>query len=168
MRASQRAVVAALAAVAFAACDAKKPNAGSPNVPAEARVQAPSSTYNSLTGKFAYQLPGAWSSSVRIIEEPGVSAEGTWPGVSHAVHFVYQPTGAGAKSQTVLSILVYDDAKLGKKPVPAGEEIARAGGRVYAAIIASKNAYASGTQDHDRFQSLLPTLDAVKGATQAK
>lgn len=161
--------IIALAALTLAACDTPTPKSDkNPAVPAEARVQAPPSTYSSLTGKFAYQLPGAWSASVRIIEEPGVSAEGTWPGVQHAVHFVYQPTGPGAKSQTVLSILVYDEQKLGKKPVPAGEEIARGGGRVYAGIIASKNTYAVGSPDHDRFQSLLPTLDAVKGAIQSK
>ena len=157
----------ALTALALGACD--KPKATpAPGLAAEARVQAPSSTYSSLTGKFAYQLPGAWSTSVRIIEEPGASAEGTWPGVLHAVHFVYQPIGPGAKSQTVLSILVYDERKLGKKSVPAGEEIARAGGRVYAGIIATKNPYAAGTPDHDPFASLLPTLDAVKGAIAPK
>ncbi len=155
--------------LALTACDARKPSTEqAPAVPAEAKVQAPPSTYTSLAGKFAYQLPGAWSASVRIIEEPGVSAEGTWPGVQHAVHFVYQPTGAGAKAQTVLSVLVFDETRLGKTPLPAGEEIVRANGRVYAAIIAAKNVYASGTPDHDRFQSLLPTLDAVKGATQPK
>ena len=159
--------VIAIAAWALGACDKPKATPAS-NLPAKARVQAPASTYSSLTGKFSYQLPGAWSTSVRIIEEPGASAEGTWPGVLHAVHFVYQPTGPGAKSQTVLSILIYDEQRLGKKPVPAGEEIGRASGRVFAGIIATRNPYAAGSPDHDPFASLLPTLDAVKGAIAPK
>ena len=152
----------AVVAFALAACDRPK-TAGSESatLPANARVQAAASTYTTLTGHLTYRVPAAWSSSVRIIEEPGESVSGTWPGVQHAVHFVYQPTGSGARPQPVLSLLVYDEAKLPKNA--AGEEVARANGRVYRAIVTSRNGYAAGA-DHDRFASLIPTMDAVKGA----
>ncbi len=156
------------ATLAVSACDAPKPKAKATatpatDAPAGAVVQAPPSVYTSLTGHFEYAVPGAWSARVRIVEEPGVSASGTWPGVRHVVHFAFQPTASALKSQSLLTVLVYDAAKLGQKPVPAGVEIARANGRVYAGIIASKNPYPAGA-DHDTFASLTPTLDAVKGA----
>lgn len=153
--------------VALAACDAKAPRTGDASAAASASP-APSSTYSSLTGHFDYAVPAAWSTSVRIVEEPGASAVGTWPLVQHAVHFVYQPSGAGARQETVLSILAYADAAFDRaarssKPL-AGIEVARANGRVFAALVSSKNPYAAGAPDHDRFATLQPALDAVKGA----
>jgi hypothetical protein len=155
--------------VALAACEQRAVHTESePTNASEARVQAPPSLYSSLTGKFEYQLPGAWSTSVRIIEEPGVSAEGMWPGVVHVVHFVYQPVGPGAKAQTLLSILAYDADRLGGRGAPAGTELARSHGRLFSGVIAAGNPYAVGTPDHDPFAALLPNVNAVKGAFIAK
>ena len=171
-RALANGLFATLAVVALGSltgCDTKAPAghaAASPAVAAAAA--APPSTYASLTGKFEYRVPASWSSSVRIIEEPGASVANTWKEVIHAVHFVYQPVGPGARQQPLLSLLVYpeaifDTAIAAKRPL-AGDEVARGGGRVFAALLTTKNSYTTSSADHDRFAALLPSLDAVKGA----
>lgn len=164
----RRAALMAGAAL-LAACDGGK-KAPAPAAGAErATVEAPSSTYQSLTGKFAFAVPGAWGPRVRIVEEPGVSAADSWPGVQHAVHFLFQPQGAGAKPMPLLSILVYDSATVAKPgaKAPAGDEVAQGPGRVLRALVPAANPYPAGA-DHDAFQSLLPTLAAVKGAIATK
>ena len=171
MKAWRRVRVGTAVVVALAACDAKAPTPGNA-VGAASTTSAPASTYSSLTGHFDFAVPLAWSTSVRIVEEPGASAVGTWPHVQHAVHFVYQPSGAGARQETVLSILAYTDAAFDRaatssRPL-AGTEVARANGRVFAALLSSKNPYAAGAPDHDRFAALLPALPAVKGAITPK
>lgn len=169
MTAWRRVRVGTAVVVALAACDAKAPTPGiAAGAAAAATASTPASTYSSLTGHFDFAVPGAWSSSVRIVEEPGASAVGTWPLVQHAVHFVYQPTIAGARQEPVLSILAYTDAAFDRaatssKPL-AGTEVARANGRVFAALLPATNPYPATSPDHDRFASLKPALDAVKGA----
>ncbi|MBI3792501.1 MAG: hypothetical protein HY275_16695 [Gemmatimonadetes bacterium] len=160
---ARRAIVglALVAGASLAACDAKG-KAGASDAGAGATRQAPPSTYQSLTGHFEFAVPAAWSTTVRIVEEPGVSAAGTWPGVAHAVHFLFQPTAPGAKSQSVLSVLVYDSATVARTP-GAGVEAARGAARVYRVVLPTRNPFPAGA-DHDAFQALMPSLDAVKGA----